>query len=68
MPLALTDLVRVCDLEELRRDFDEPLGLNRRDIVAVLARCQNQFVVDAPLRVPIEEGRGRVDVYGCALD
>ena len=68
MSLALTDLVRVRDLEELRRNFDEPLGLDSSHVVAVLARRKDQLVVNAPFRVPVEERGRRVDVNGRALD
>ena len=68
LPLALTDLVRVGHPEELRRNFDQPLRLNRSHVVAVFAGREDQLMVDAPLGIPVEECRGGVDVDGRALD
>lgn len=65
--LPLTDLVRVSHLEELRGDLNEPFWLDGSHVMAVLARRQDQFVVDTPFGVAIEQ-RGRwVDVHRCAF-
>ena len=66
--LPLTNLVRVSDFEELRGNIDEPLGLDCSYVMAILACREDEFMVDDPLGVPIEERRGRVDVHWCALD
>lgn len=60
--------MRVRDLEELRRDLDEPLRFDRGDVVAVFARGEDEFVVETPFGVAVEQGGGRVDVYGGPLD
>ena len=52
--LALTDLVRVRDLEELRCHFDQPLWFYRGHVVAVFAGGKNEFVVYQPFRPAIE--------------
>ena len=55
LPLAFTDLIDIGHFEELRRHLDEPLGLDRHHVVTVLARCKNQLVVYAPLRISVEQ-------------
>ena len=60
--LALADLVRVSHLEELGRDVHQPLRLDSGNIVAILPRCENQLVVDHPLRLAVEQRGVRMDV------
>ncbi len=67
LPLGLAFPVRVRRLEELRRDLDEPLGLDRSHVVAVLVRSEDQFMVDEPLRTAAEQRGRRVDMDGRAL-
>lgn len=55
--LTLADLVRVSYLEELGRDIHQPLRLDRGDVVTVLPRCKDEFVVDHPLGVAVEQCR-----------
>lgn len=52
--LSFTDLVRVCNLEELRSDLYQPLGFDRGYGVTVLAGREQQFVINQPLRCTIE--------------
>ena len=66
--LPLTDLVRVCDSEELWRDIDKPLRFDSSHVVTVLAGREDELVVDDPLWVPIEERRRRMDVDGSPFD
>ena len=54
LALALANLVRVGDLEELRGDLDEPLGLDREHIVTVLACGEDELVIDAPFGWAVE--------------
>ena len=50
-------------LEELRSDLDEPLRLDREHIVAILARGEDDLVIDAPLGRAPEERARRMDVH-----
>ena len=36
--------------------------------MTVLPRREDEFVVDDPFGVLVEQGRGRMDVHGCTLD
>lgn len=49
-------------LEELGRELDEPLGVDRHDVAHVLLGREHQLVVEKPLGVLVEERRRRVDV------
>lgn len=60
--LPLTDLVCIRDFEVLRRNIDEPLRLDSGDIMAVLSGRQDQFMVNQPLGVAVEQRRRRVNI------
>ncbi len=53
---------------DLRRHLGQPLGLYRGDVVHVLLRRQNEFMVYAPFRCAIEERRAGMKVYGSSLN
>lgn len=55
LPLPFADLVRISNLEELRRNLHQPLGLDSRHVMTVLSCRKHQFVVDNPLRVSVEQ-------------
>lgn len=67
-PLALADLASIRHLEELRRDFNQPLGLYCSYGMTVLAGSKNQFMVHEPLGWTIEQGRRWVNIDGGAFD
>lgn len=46
LPLPLTDLVIVCNSEELRCNLHEPFRLYSSDVVTVLSSGQHQLVID----------------------
>jgi len=54
LAFPLTDLIRVCHLEELRGDFHEPLWFYGEDVMAVLACGEYKFMIYEPFRCAIE--------------
>lgn len=68
MFLPLTDLVRIGDSEELGCNVDEPFRFDGSDVVAIFPRGQDQFVIDNPLRIAVEQRRRRVDIDRSSLD
>lgn len=52
--LPFTDLVRIRNLEELRRNLDKPFGFDGSDSMAILPRREQKFVIDTPLGIPVE--------------
>ena len=67
LPLTQTALL-AGNLEERRRRLDEPLGLDRGDVVHVLARRLDQTMVDDVLGRFAKQRRRRVQVDRRALD
>lgn len=55
LSLPFADLVGVRDLEKLWCNFHQPLGLDRRDVMAVFSRRQHQLMVHDPFGVPVEQ-------------
>eukprot|EP00976_Prorocentrum_cordatum_P086025 1186344-Prorocentrum_minimum.AAC.2 len=54
-------------LEEARRELGEPLGFDDAALAHVLLGGEDELVVDDPVRLPLEERRGRVDVHRLVL-
>ena len=46
----------------------QPVRVDSSDLRHVLFRREDELVVDNPLRIAVEERRGRVDVHRRALD
>ena len=65
--LDLAQLGRVGELEEGRREFNEPLGIDDRHFAHVLFSRLDQLVVDNPFGLAIEDGAGRMDVNHLAV-
>ena len=66
--LLLAYLVRVCDLEELWCELNQPLWFDHCDIVAVFTSRQDQFVINQPLRISVEQRRRRMYIDRCAFN
>lgn len=49
--------------EVVRRNIDEPLGINGANFPHVLLGSEDQLVVDDPLRLLVEEGTTGVNVH-----
>lgn len=70
-PLRLLPLAQsICrrDLEECRRRFDQPLGLDACGVVHVFLGCQDEGVVDDPFGLLAEQGGARVQVNWSTFD
>jgi hypothetical protein len=66
--LATRDGVGIGNLEERRRDLGEPLGLDGGDLAHVLARGEDELVINDPFGRAVEEGGGRVEENGGSGD
>lgn len=67
LPFPLADLVGIRNLEELWCHLHQPFRLDGRDVMTILPSCQNQLIVNQPLRISVEQRRGRVDIHRCPL-
>ena len=68
LTLALTHLCRICDFEESRCQFNEPLGVCNSYLTHVLFCCHDELVVDDPVRLSLEKGATWVDINWLILN
>ena len=62
LPLSLAQLIRIGELEESRRELDEPLRIDSDDLAHILLRRQNELVINDPIGLPIEQRTRRMNV------
>ena len=67
MPFTLAD-PRVNLLEKFRSHFQQPLRFNGANFPLILLSGENEFMIDYPIRILIEEGGARVNVNLLIID
>lgn len=61
--LSLAEFVWIACLEETRSHFQQPLWINGANLPHVLLGREDEFVIDDPLGVLVEQRGARVDIH-----